>query len=170
MHVGDVQSGGRLVEHIHGAACAALRKLRCELDALRLAAGERRARLAELDVAKPDVAQSLYLVQYLRLIFKEGAGFVDGHVENIGDVLALEAHLKSLAVIALAVADLAGDVDIRQEVHLYLQQAVAAAGLAAAALDVEGEAPLAVATELCVLRRGEKLAYVAENTGVGRGI
>jgi hypothetical protein len=38
---------------------------------------------------------------------------------------ALELHLQRLAVVALAVAFLAGDIDIGQEVHLDLDQAVA---------------------------------------------
>jgi hypothetical protein len=65
---------------------------------------------------------------------------LDRHVEHVGDRLALEQHLQRLAVVALALAHLAGDVDVGQEVHLDLDDAVALAGLAAAALDVEGEA------------------------------
>src|SRR3546814_10886608 len=61
------------------------------------------------------------------------------HVQNVGDGLALERHLQRLAVVALAVAHVAGDVDIRQEVHLDLQHAVALTGLAPPDLDVEGE-------------------------------
>jgi hypothetical protein len=37
---------------------------------------------------------------------------VGGHVEHLGDVLALVEHLERLAVVALAAADLAGDVDV----------------------------------------------------------
>src|SRR3546814_13156368 len=65
------------------------------------------------------------------------------HVQNVGDGLALERHLQRLAVVALAVAHVAGDVDIRQEAHLDLQHAVALTGLAPPALDrksvVEGK-------------------------------
>jgi hypothetical protein len=42
--------------------------------------------------------------------------------------------LERLAVVALALADLTGDVDVGQELHLDLQDAVALAVLAAAAL------------------------------------
>jgi hypothetical protein len=62
--------------------------------------------------------------------------------------LPLELDLQRLAVVALALADVAGDVDVGQEVHLDLDDAVALAGLAAAALDVEGEAPGLVAARL----------------------
>jgi hypothetical protein len=53
--------------------------------------------------------------------------------QHVVDGLALVADLQRLAVVALAVADVAGHVDVRQEVHLHLDQAVALAGLAAAA-------------------------------------
>ena len=44
------------------------------------------------------------------------------------------------AVVALALADVAGDVDVGQKVHFDLDNAVGLAGLAAAHLDVEGSA------------------------------
>ena len=52
----EVQAGRRLVEDVDGAAGRALLQLAGELDALRLAAGERRRRLAEADVAEADLA------------------------------------------------------------------------------------------------------------------
>ena len=41
------------------------------------------------------------------------------HVEHVGDGLALEQHVQRLAVVALAVADVAGDVDVGQEAVSY---------------------------------------------------
>ena len=67
-------------------------------------------------------------------------------------------------------ADLAGNVDIRQEVHLDLELPVAGAGLAASAADVEAEAPVRVAARLGVGRGGEQVADVVEQVGVGRGV
>jgi hypothetical protein len=61
LDVGEVQAGGRLVEDVERAPGATLRQLGRELDALRLAARERRRRLAELDVAEADVVQRLQL-------------------------------------------------------------------------------------------------------------
>ena len=51
-HVLEVESGGRLVEDVDGAPVGAALQLGRELDALRLAAGEGRGRLAEPDVAE----------------------------------------------------------------------------------------------------------------------
>ncbi len=95
---------------------------------------------------------------------------LDRHVEHVGDRLALELHLQRLAVVALAVADVAGDVDVGQEVHLDLQQAVAGAFLAAAALDVEAEAAGLVAARLAFRQAGEPVADLGEGAGVGRRV
>ena len=84
--------------------------------------------------------------------------------------LVLELHLQRLAVVALALADLARDVDVGQEVHLDLDDAVALAGLAAAALDVEGEAARLVAARLRLGQAGEQLADRREDAGVGRRV
>jgi hypothetical protein len=93
---------------------------------------------------------------------------LDGHVEHLVDVLALVADLQRLAVVALALADVAGHVDVGQEVHLDLDDAVALAGLAAPALDVEAEAAGLVAAGARLLARsGEQLADRCEHAGVG---
>src|SRR3546814_1550973 len=58
---------------------------------------------------------------------------------------ALVLHFQRLAVVACAMVDVARHVDVGEEVHLDLDHAVALAGLAASALDVEAEAARAVA-------------------------
>src|SRR4029450_13072394 len=67
-------------------------------------------------------------------------------------------------------ADVAGDVDVGEEVHLDLQEAVALARLAAAALDVEGEAAGLVAARLAFGEAREPVADLGEGAGVGRGV
>ena len=101
---------------------------------------------------------------------KKLAGFLDGHVEHVGDGLVLELDLERLAVVALALAHIAGDVDVGQEVHLDLDDAVALAGFAAAALDVEGEAARLVAARLGFGQAGEPFADGREGAGVGRRV
>ena len=101
---------------------------------------------------------------------KNSTRLFDGHVEDVGDRLALEADVERLAVVALAVALLARDVDVRQEVHLDLDLAVAAADLAAAALDVEGEAAGLVAAGAGLLGLGVEVADDVEEADVGRRV
>ncbi len=98
---------------------------------------------------------------------EEVGRLVDGHVQHVGDVLAAEEDLQRLAVVAPSLADFAGDGDIGQEVHFDLNIAFAGAGLAAAALDVEGEAPGRVATHPRFGDGGEELAHGREGAGVG---
>ncbi len=85
-------------------------------------------------------------------------------------VEAFIVHVERLAVVALALADVAGDVDVGQEVHLDLHEAVALARLAAPALDVEREAPGLVAAHPRLLRPREQRADEREDAGVGGGV
>ena len=84
----------------------------------------------------------------MRLIFgmilEELGGLLDGHLEDVVDVLAAVADLERLVVEALAAAVVADDLDVRQELHRHRLHAGARAALAATAVDVEGEAPLRV--------------------------
>ncbi|MNV17227.1 hypothetical protein D3C71_1080100 [compost metagenome] len=86
------------------------------------------------------------------------------------DVLALVLHLQGLAVVTLALADVAGHIDVRQEVHFHLDDAVPLTGLAAPPLDVEGEATRQVAARPRLLGAGQQLADRGEQAGVGRRV
>src|SRR3546814_13601939 len=67
---------------------------------------------------------------------------------------ALELYFEGFAIVARAVADVAGDVDVRQEVHFDLQHAVALTGFAAAALHIEAEAAGLVSAGLAFGKAG----------------
>ena len=71
---------------------------------------------------------------------EEFQGFVHGHVQHVGDGLAVEADLVGLGVETSAAAGVAEDAHVGQEVHLDGAHALAFAGGAAAAGGVEGEA------------------------------
>ena len=71
LDVGEVQAGRRLVEDVERAPGGDLRQLGRELDALRLAARQRRRRLAEADVAEPDVVERLQAPADLRDVLEE---------------------------------------------------------------------------------------------------
>ena len=91
-------------------------------------------------------------------------------MQHVGDGLALVADRQRLGVVAAAVADVALDPDVGQEVHLDLLLAVALAGLAAAARLVEAEAARLVAADLRLGQLGEQLADQVEDAGVGRRV
>ena len=124
-------------------------------------------RLAQPDVAEPDVDEGAQVPGDRRDGGEELGGLLDRHVEDLGDRLALVVHLEGLPVVPGALAHLARDVDVRQEVHLDLHRAVAGARLAAAALDVEREPARQVAAHLRLGGLGEQLADVVQHAGVG---
>src|SRR5690606_2134431 len=95
---------------------------------------------------------------------------IDGHLEDVGDRLALELDLQRLAIVALALADVADDVDVGQEVHLDLEDTVALAFLAAPALDVEGEATGTVTAGFRFRQAGKPFTQRREGAGVGGGV
>src|SRR5260221_1546168 len=147
-HVFEVQAGGRLIQDVEGLAGGPPRQFFRQLYPLRLAAGDRRRLLADLDVAQPDALQRLHLVADRRHRLENLGGFINRHIKNVGYALAFEQDFQGLSVIAVALPDVAGDIDIGQEVHLDLDQAIALAGLAAAALDVEIEPTRSIAPRL----------------------
>src|SRR5690606_4494803 len=99
--------------------------------------------------------------------FEQLERILDRHFQHVVDAVALVQDLQRLAVVALALADVAGHVHVRQEVHLDLDQAVALAGLAAATTHVEAEASRRVAARTRLGHLGEQLAQRREQPGVG---
>src|SRR5262245_48947803 len=169
-HVLEVQTCGRLVQDVDGAARGAARKLFGQLDALRLAARKRRRRLAEFDVTQADFVERLQLLFDLRVIFEQRQGLFDRRVQQLRDVLALIAHVERLAVVPASPADFTGDVDVGQEVHLDSLQPVALTGFAATTLDVEREAARLVAALAAFGQHRTKLADRREQPRVGRRV
>ncbi len=141
----EVQPGGGFVEDVERLAGVALGQFAGQLDALGLAAGEGGGALPQADVGEPHVEQRLQAAGDGRYRAEEFQRFLHGHLEHLVDALALVGDLQRLAVVALALAHVAGHVDVGQEVHLDLDHALALARLAAPALDVEREAPRLVA-------------------------
>ena len=101
---------------------------------------------------------------------EEFAGFFYGHIQHLADVFAFVLHFEGFAVVAFAVADFAGYVYVGQEVHFYFDHAVALAGFAAAAFDVEREAADVVAAFAREGYAGEQVADGGEQAGVGGGV
>ena len=95
---------------------------------------------------------------------------VDGHVQHIGNALALISHFQRFAVIAFAVANLARHHHIGQHIHLNGFVSVARTGLATAALHVKRETTRLITPYHCLGKVYEKVANVVENARVGCGI
>ncbi len=99
LDVGHVQPDGRLVENVERLAAARrrggsarrprvdahFRELAHELDPLRLAARERRALLAERQIAEPDVLQQRQRVVDRSMRGEEIDRLVDAHPQDVAD-------------------------------------------------------------------------------------
>ena len=106
----------------------------------------------------------------MRNVGEHGERVFDGEVEDVGDGVAVEFHGQSFLVVAASVADLALHVDVGHEVHFDAALAVALAGFAAAAGDVEAEAAGLVAALARFGQHGEQIADGREDLRVGGGI
>ena len=166
----EMEAGGGFIEDVERVAGGAPGEFLGEFDALGFAAGQGGGLLADLDVAEADFEQHGELFADGRHGLEEFDAVFDCHVQHVGDGFALEFHFQGFAVVAVAVADVAGDIDIGQEVHFDLDQAVARAGFAAPAFDVEAEAAGFVAAGQRFRQAGEPIADVGEAAGIGRGV
>src|SRR6185369_6974417 len=108
--------------------CGFAGELPRELDPLNLAARERRGGLAERDVAEADAREGAQALADAGDRLELHDPLVDREVERVRDGHAAVQDLERLAVVPAAPAGLARDEDVRQEVHLDAEDAVALAG------------------------------------------
>ena len=175
LDVGHVQSDRRFVEYVErvllgfpGALVSPhLAQFGHQLEALRLAARQGRARLAEREVAETDVVEQRQRVGDRRMRGKESTGLGDRHRQHVGDGAILPAHGQRLAIEAVTAADIARDLDVGQEVHLDRDLALTFAHRAAPAAGVEREPAGLPAMGAGVEGVGEQLAYRIPEADVG---
>ena len=83
--------------------------------------------------------QQLQRPHDLLVVTEELQGFVNVHRQHLRDVLAAVFDTERFLVVAQAATDLATDPNVGEEVHLYLDLALAFACGAAASGDMERE-------------------------------
>jgi hypothetical protein len=71
---------------------------------------------------QPDIVEGFKLSLDIGDMFEKFQRLVDRHVQHIGDALSLVVNLQGLAVVSLSFANLAYDIDIRQEMHFDLDR------------------------------------------------
>ena len=182
-----MQADGGFIEDEEGVRLL-LVHLAGELEALRLAARERRRGLAQREIAKPEIRERLKLglgfgdaarrhAQQLVYREREHIGkrellgirrrFLIRAIDACVGVFQRQAHCVCFLAIARAVAIGAGDVHVGEELHVkrYLPRAVAGGATQAARVVREG-----ARLELALLGRGcgcEGAAQVIHDAGVG---
>jgi hypothetical protein len=92
LDVRHVQADGRLIQDIEGAGRGASRlgQLGDQLDPLRLSAAQRRALLAEGDVAQSHILEQLQRVADSLVEAEELHSLLDAHGQHVGDGLLAE--------------------------------------------------------------------------------
>ena len=170
MDILKMQSCGRLIQDIDGPAGTSSGKLRGQLDTLCLTTGQGSGRLSQLYIGKSHIIQGLDLSADKRYIFEERQCFFHRHIQHIKNTLAFVFYIQCLTVVSLTAADLTGHIDIRQEMHLDLDDTIATAGFTSSALDIEAESSLAVTLGLCVRRRSKQIADQIKYSGISSGV
>ena len=170
VYIRKMKSRGRLIQNINRLARAAPGKLRGQLDALGFSSGECGGRLSQLNIAQSHIIQSLYLAADCGKGLEETVSLLHRHVQHVENALSLIFYVQSLAIVALAAADLTGHIDIRQEVHLYLDDAVSSAGLTAPAFYIKTETSLAVSLRLGIRRGCKQIPDLVKYPGVSSRI
>jgi hypothetical protein len=150
----------------------------CELEALRLAARERRHRLAQAQVLQPHVQQWLQHPYHLAVGGETLRRFGHGQLQHIGHAqpapTALDGHLQHFGAVAPPVAVRAAQVHVRQKLHLHVLEARAAASGATPVAAVEAEFGRRVAALLRQRRLREQganrvpRAHIADRVGARR--
>ena len=169
-HIMGMQTGCRLIQYKQGfTGCFSL-QLACQLDTLRFTAGQGGCTLSQLDVAQTDILQRLQLMFNFMHIGEKVNRFLHAHFQNIINIFSLVGYLQGFFIVALAAAFLAWDIDIRQKVHGYAQDAISLTGFTAPALHIEGEASLFIAAHLCFRGLCIQITNIVKYAGIGRRI
>ena len=135
----EVEPGGRFVKDVQGFARIGPCELGGQLHALGLAAGKRRRRLTEREVAQPDVVERLEDLADPRHVREQFERSGDRHVQHVGDRLAVEPDGQGLGRVPGTAAGVASDPDIGEKVHLDALLSGPFAGFATTAGLVEAE-------------------------------
>src|ERR1700761_2858126 len=125
--VGGVEAGRRFVKNVERPAALRPLQLGGELDALRLPSGELGRRLAEPDVAQPDLTQHAQRPGNCVIAFEELEGGIDSHRQHVRDRLVADLDLERLRIVARSLAGRAWRVDAGKKKKLDANVALALA-------------------------------------------
>ena len=87
-------------------------------------------------------------------------------IQYLGDIEVLETDFQRFPVVSLALADITGDIDVGQKMHLDLGDAIPLARLTSASANVEAESARLVTTRPRFLSACEQLANRREDPRV----
>ena len=165
-----MQSGGRLVEDVERPAFGTLGEFRREFDALGFASGKGVPSLPQLHVAQAHVLKRLEDAANAGLSFEQLQRLRDFQPQHISDRLPSVGHGQRLTVVALALAGIAGNPDIREEVHLDEVIALPIASGTASFGSIEGKATFRETPCLGFGHHRKDIPDRIQRLGVGRRV
>ena len=83
------------------------------------------------------------------------------------NIFTFVTNIQSLTVIALTMADIAGNINIWQEVHFYFKNSITLTGFASTTFNIKGETPCFITTFAGSGHACEQLANWCEYAGIG---
>src|SRR5690606_19564189 len=128
-----------------------------------------------LYVLQAHIQQGLQAGRDGPVVSEERQGFADSHLQDVRDVAAAAVrragylHFQDFATVAFAVALWTAQVNIAEELHLDMFEAIARAGGAAPVPGIEAEGAQGVAALLCQRFGNETPAYLIERADIGGG-
>src|SRR5271157_1133580 len=165
-----VQACGGLIEDEERVLAGALGEMSRQTHALRFAAGERGGGLAQAQVAEAHLVQHANPGADLAHAGEKNQRLPHRHLEHVVNALSLVEHFQDARLKTATTAFLAHQFDVGQELHLYRHGAVALAGLAAAAGNIEREVAGTIAALASLRRGGKHLANGVEGLDVSNRI
>ena len=144
--------------------------MRGQLYPLRLAAGERGRRLPQPQIAETNFVQHAQFVRDFGGIGEMVHPLTDRHLQNFVNIFTAIANFQDLGFEALALALLAHQFDIRQELHFHHNRAVTLASLAASTGDVEGKMSCRKAALVGFRSCSKQLAHTVKSFYISDGI
>ena len=102
-----------------------------------------------------------------RHIFKEFQRLLHCHIQNVVDTLTLILDLQGLTVVSFPSTHLTWHIDIREKMHLDLQNSVTVAGFTSAAFHIKAESAFLVSPGLRICCSCEQVSDHVKDTGVG---
>ena len=170
-----MQPGGWLIKDKQRAVVgrvfgALLCNMRCQLQPLGLTTGQRGQRLAQTHILQPDRGQRRQAALEIFLLTKKLQGFGNGKIQNIGQTPALIADLQHLVAETSTLTLGAGDVHVREKLHLDFFKALAFARLAASALNVEREGTRRIAPDPRQFGLRQEPPHRVKRLGIGEQV
>ena len=104
--------------------------------------------MTQLHVVQAHVAQGLKHTVDLRKAFEQLQRFADIQVQYVRNAVIAEFDLEGFVIETPSFADIAGNPDVRQKIHVQLSRSVSFAGFAPTVGDVEAETTFLVAAHL----------------------